>query len=94
MAKRHHDKMHHSKHKMHGHYEGHEGRRHQEMKDAGMIHEDHSAIANMPQGVIMRDWPKGGHGMREGLNDTISGIDRQMDEDDSKRNKHERPHKY
>jgi len=87
MAKRHHDKM-------HGHYEGHAGRRHQEMKDAGMIHEDHSAIANMPQGVMIKDWPKGNYGMREGLNDTITGIDRQMGEDDSKRNKHERPHKY
>ncbi len=81
-------------HHMGGHYEGHHGRRHQEMADAGMIHEDHSAIANMPQHVIMKDWPAGGSAMPENINDTISGVNRQMNEDGSKRSRHERPHKY
>ena len=92
MAKRHHGKMKH--HGMHGHYEGHAGRRHQEMQDAGMIREDHSAIANLPQGVMIKDWPKGGSFMPENINDTISGVDRQMDTDGNKRKSHERPHKY
>jgi hypothetical protein len=64
------------------------------VKDAGMISEDHSAIANMPQHVMIKDWPKGGSYMPETINDKISGIDRQMDEDGSKRARHERPHKY
>lgn len=81
-------------HHMGGHYEGHQGRRHQEMMDAGMIHEDHSAIANMPQGVMIKDWPKGGSYMPENLDDTIKSVDRQMGEDGSKRSRHERPHKY
>jgi hypothetical protein len=102
MAKRHHhmmkeqsfkDRMH--EHKgMEGHYEGHKGRRYQEMKDAGMIHEDHSAIANLPQNVMIKDWEHRGSYMPENLDDTARGIDRQMDEDGSKRSRHERPHKY
>lgn len=70
-------------------------RRHSEMKDAGMIREDHSAIANMPQEVIMKPWPKVSHGiMDERINDTISGIDRQMDRDESKGRAGMNPHKY
>lgn len=79
---------------MSGHYEGHKSRRHQEMADAGMIHEDHSAIANLPQGVMIKDWSHKGSSMPENIDDTARGIDRQMDEDGSKRSRHERPHKY
>ena len=93
MAKRHHHKKHHGHH-MEGHYEGHAGRRHQEMMDSGMISEDHSAIANLPQGVMIKDWAHKGSYMPENLDDTARGIDRQMDEDGSKRSRHERPHKY
>ena len=74
MAKRHHESRHGE-----GHYEGHEGKRRQEMMDGMMIKEDHSAIANLPQGVIMREYPKVSHYMREGLDDTIKGVDHQMD---------------
>ena len=108
MAKRYHqthkDKMHESRgmekamHRHHGmrggHYEGAEPRRRQEMEDSGMIREDHSAIANMPQAMMMKPWPTGGYGMPEGLDDTIRGVDRQMDADDSQRRKHNVPHKY
>ncbi len=76
MAKRHHSG---------GHYEGHEGRRRQEMADGGMIHEDHSAIANMPQNVMMKPYPKEGNYMPEDLNDTLVGVDKQMSADDRKR---------
>jgi hypothetical protein len=91
MAKKRH---HHHKEGMHGHYEGHHGRRHQEMQDAGMIREDHSAIANLPQGVMIKDWPRGGSYTPEMENDTITGVDRQMDMDGSKRSRHEKPHKF
>ena len=97
MAKRHHGhkKHHEGHHKMHeGHYEGHASRRHQEMKDAGMIHEDHSAIANLPQEVMMKSWEARESYMPENIDDTTRGIDRQMHEDGSKRSRHERPHKY
>lgn len=69
MAKRHYDS---------GHYEGAEGKRRQEMMDGMMIKEDHSAIANMPQGVVIRPYPKSEHYMPESLDDTIKGVDHQM----------------
>ena len=86
MVKRHH----HS-----GHYSGMEARRHQEMQDAGMLHEDHSAVANMPQNVMMKPWPSAGHYMPEDvLDDTIRGVDRQMGElDGGKERKHMVPKK-
>lgn len=76
-----------------GHYEGMEPRRRQEMEDAGMIHEDHRAIANMPQEVMIKPYPKTGPYMPEDLDDTIRGVDRQMDYDDSKRREHFYPKK-
>ena len=82
------------KHHMSGHYEGHEGRRMEEMRDAGMIQEDHNAIANLPQEVKMMAYPKTGPYMPEMIDDTIRGVDMQMDSDDSGRRKHFKPHKY
>lgn len=84
MAKRHHS----------GHYEGHDARRHQEMQDAGMIREDHSAIANMPQEVMMKPYPKDSDYMPEKLDDTIRGIDKQMDADSPVRKGIAKAHKY
>lgn len=85
----------HRSHSIHGgHYAGAEPRRRQELEDAGMIHEDHSAIANMPQGVIMKSYPMDRYYLPEGLDDTLRGVDRQMDYDGEKRVEHERPHKY
>ena len=84
MAKRYHE----------GYYEGPESRRKQEMQDGGMIHEDHAQIANMPQVVMMKPYPKTGPYMPEDIDDTIRGVDKQMDMDDSKRRKTMSPHKY
>ncbi len=75
MAKRYHN----------GYYEGMDSRRKQEMEDAGMIHEDHRAIANLPQDVKIMAYPKTGPYIPEMLDDTIRGIDKQMDMDDKKR---------
>ena len=66
-------------------YGSSDARRAQESKDAGMIPSSRG-IANMPQGVVMRAWPSEPYGAPEGLNDQISGIDRQM-KDDNKRKK-------
>lgn len=83
-----------AKKKFHGMYEGSSERRHQEMKDAGMIHEDKSAVANMPQGVMYKSWPKSNVGLDSRLDDTISGIDRQMNMDDSAAKRHNVPKKW
>jgi hypothetical protein len=89
MAKRHHSSGH-----AEGHYEGMEARRTQEMQDGGMIREDRSAIANLPQNVMIKAYPYAGADMPEGLDDTISGIDHQMNTlDDAKRRAHNVPKK-
>lgn len=84
MAKRHHS----------GHYEGMDSRRKQEMSDAGMIREDHSAIANMPQEVMIKQYPKDSNYMPEEIDDRISGIDRQMNADNPKKHGIYKAHKY
>ena len=66
-------------------YAGGGARRRQELEDAGMIYEDHSQIANLPQEVMMKPYPRTGPYMPEDLDDTIKGVDKQMDYDDSQR---------
>jgi hypothetical protein len=69
-----------------GSYAGESARRTQEMEDAGMIHEDRSQIANLPQEVMMKTYPMTGPYLPEDLDDTIKGVDRQMSVlDDGKR---------
>ncbi len=74
-------------------YAGMEPRRRQEMEDAGYLYEDHNAVANLPQNVIMRPYPHTGPYMPEGLEDSIRGVDWQMDYDDDKRREHFLPKK-
>jgi hypothetical protein len=74
-------------------YAGMEPRRRQELEDAGMIHEDHSAIANLPQNVMIKMYPKTGPYNPEILEDSIKGVDAQMDYDDSQRARHFYPKK-
>lgn len=92
--KRHHSSMS-QKHSLESrdYYAGPETRRHQEREDGSMISEDHSAIANLPQGVIMKEYQRAGGYMPENLNDTITGIDRQKNMDNSKRKEHFMPKK-
>lgn len=77
-----------------GQYAGFEDRRRQEMRDAGMIHEDHSAIANLPQHVMIKPYGMERDYLPEVLDDTIRGIEEQMGADNGQRKKHFRPHKY
>lgn len=77
-----------------GYYEGMEGRREQEMRDAGMIREDHSAIANLPQGPMIKPYPKDKDYVEEGLDDTIRGIDGQIGMDDAIRDRTFHPKKW
>lgn len=68
-------------------YAGRSSRRSQEHRDSMMICEDHNAIANLPQQVMMREYPKFMYGLEPGLDDTIRGVDKQMygDMNDMKR---------
>lgn len=76
-----------------GSYAGELARRTQEMEDAGMIRENRNAIANLPQEVMIKPYPKTGPYMPEDLDDRIEGVDRQMDFDDRKRAEHFYPKK-
>lgn len=67
--------------RFHGMYEGVDERRRQEHADSMMIKEDRSSVANLPQQVVMRDWPKVDYTGFEGLDDTIRGVDQQMNDD-------------
>lgn len=75
-------------------YAGNDAKRTQEMQDAGMIRENMNAVANLPQEVMMKPYSKTGPYIPEGLNDDISGIDRQMNYDDSQRRSHFYPKKH
>lgn len=75
-------------------YAGMRGRTVQEHEDYTMLHEDRHAIANMPQQVIMKEYPRRHYSMDENLNDDIRGVDVQQ-RDDGKRQKHgPYPEKY
>jgi len=59
----------------------------------GMINDDTSAIANLPQQVIYKKYPEMPYNMPEGLDDTMAGVDRQI-KDDLKRKKPINSEKY
>lgn len=61
-------------------YSGKTSRREIESGDASMIHEDRSAIANLPQNVIMKAYPACAYDSYN-LNDDIKGIDVQVRDD-------------
>ena len=52
------------------------------MEREGMIREDRSAPANLPQEVVHKNYPKGSYGLRGNLDDTIRGVDNQLYEDE------------
>lgn len=76
-----------------GEYAGYDARRKEESRDFGMISEDHGSIANMPQNVIMREYPRPGDYLPEGLDDTLRGVNEQIGADNAKRRAHNKPKK-
>lgn len=90
MAKRYHDGKMLEKRE---YYAGEESRKSQEREDGGMIREDKGAMANMPQNIIMKMYPKPGEYMTENLDDSIRGVDMLMGKNKSKRNEHMKPKK-
>jgi predicted solute-binding protein len=65
-----------------------------ESKEGAMISEDHSAMANLPQQVMMKYYPKSPYGLSSDLDDTIRGVDKQMSADDNGMKKHISKSKY
>ena len=59
-----------------------------------MVKNNDREVADMPQDVHYKPWPKGGEYFDPYLDDTITGIDKQMDEDGMKMKKHLNPLKY
>lgn len=74
-------------------YDSYDEKRRQERMDGSMIHEDRSAVANLPQQVIMKEYPKAYGYMPEVLDDTIRGVDAQMGYDAHKRKENFKPKK-
>ena len=46
-----------------------------------MVSNDTSQMANLPQNVIIKSYPEVNYPMGEGLDDTITSIDHQMNKD-------------
>jgi len=64
-----------------------------ESEKDGMIRENHAAIANLPQEVMIKPYEMVGPYMPEGIDDTIRGADRQMDDNDKQRSRYFSPKK-
>lgn len=77
-----------------GDYSGLNAAREQQARDFSMISEDKSACANLPQQVKYHAWPKPGSYASYDLDDTIKGIDGQMNADGSGMRKHKSKSKY
>lgn len=58
-----------------------------------MIREDRSAMANLPQGVVMREYPKLPYA-NFNVPDTISGVDNQIRDDNKYKKGGKYPEKY
>lgn len=85
--------MKHAKHLGSAYYDGMDERRAQEHHDAHMIDEDHNAMANLPQQPIMKYYAKPHGYTPEVLDDTISGVDGQIDLDNRQKMHHFKPKK-
>ena len=57
------------------------------------ISSDKSAFANLPQNVIIKKYPSSSGFLPENLNDGLSGIDKQMGLDNSKKSGNLKPKK-
>jgi len=67
--------------RFHGFYEGEDSRRRQEHHDSMMMGKDYTAQANLPQEVVMKHYSPVDYSMNEGLDDTIRGVNQQMNDD-------------
>ena len=63
-------------------------------KPSGMISEDDRAMANMPQGVVMKEYEKAPMASLGGYKDNIQGIDERMRHDARKMGKYQSKELY
>lgn len=66
-----------------GMYSDYRDRKAMEARDAGMISEDRSAIANLPQDVMFKEYAPVSYDHYD-LNDNVHGVDVQMKDDAKK----------
>lgn len=76
------------------HYDSMDNRKRVEVEDGHMIQEDHSAMANLPQNVIIKTYPSDPGATYPHLDDTMSNVDSQNKHDASKFKKEKNPSKY
>ena len=63
--------------------------------DRSQIREDYSAPANLPQEVIHEFYPRTEYGIEDSyLNDSLYGVDKQMNDDVRKMRQHKSKSKY
>jgi len=96
MASRFHHEVHHSKKEAgikDGAYSDAAATARMQHHDSEMISEDRSAVANLPQQVIMKGWSDRESYLPDVLDDTIVGIDKQIRYDNRKRDEHFSPKK-
>lgn len=67
-----------------------------ERRDFEMISEDKNAVANLPQQVIQKEWPRTTYFDHSDLGkfDNVRGVDRQEDEDANQASRHRSKSKY
>jgi len=84
MAKRHHSAhgSHHKGHHVIGdmnlHKQGMDYIHSQEHADGSMIHEDFNCMSLLPYEVVIKEYPKNTFALHDELNDTITGVDHQI----------------
>lgn len=78
----------------HAEYGDVDRRRKTEYRDGEMLNEDRSAIANMPQNIMMKQYPMPVYGMPENLDDGIRGVDNQITADSQAIRRNLYPKKY
>lgn len=77
-----------------GEYAGSQNSKAMQERDSMMIGNDYNAVANLPQEVKYHAWPKARHYAQYDLDDTISGVDKQMNEDGADMKRHKSKSKY
>lgn len=75
-------------------YAGMDPRRRREYEDSMMINEDVNAVANLPQYVKYHAWPKPGYETMYNIDDTLHGVDKQIDGDVKGMKREFDPEKY
>jgi|GEM_PF-3348926 len=72
----------------------HSGDKEMTSHSEGMFSGEHLGFANLPDKVIMKEWPRNDYFKSRELNDKLSGIDEQIDADVKGANRNRSKSKY